>query len=275
VPGQELFKRFVDGDNIKNEARAVEWFRALEKDELAAQLLLLHEGSLELEALGDSLQVGQKCSNGLVEHLGERVFVEKNTFGIDSDSEISSHTITRFDQREAARLSLDTVDDPKKMRKVTVVGQAGIDGGLAYTLQELLWRGEAVMRVGYKDRKTYLFLSDEDGEYKVWETVSSEWPRSRLAGDKRTYALIDPPEKEEYIDSAGCHVIRWASNNAWKHYWNWDEDGSLLLTAMPTEAEVLVMIPYLWTDRAPFPGQRFDTAEAKAEEITKWCHLVG
>jgi hypothetical protein len=175
-------------------------------------------------------------------------------------------------------LSLDAVDNPKKMRKVTVVGQAGIGktrGGLAYTLQELLWRGEAVMRVGYKDRKTYLFLSDEDGEYKVWETVSSEWPRSRLAGDKRTYALIDPPEKEEYIDSAGCHVIRWASNNAWKHYWNWDEDGSLLLTAMPTEAEVLVMIPYLWTDRTPFPGQHFETAEAKAEEIMKRCHLVG
>jgi hypothetical protein len=103
------------------------------------------------------------------------------------------------------------VGNPYKKRKVTVVGQAGIGktrGGLAYTLQELLWRGEAVMRVGYKDEVTYLFLPGKDGVYKVWRTASSEWSRSRLAADKRTYALIDPPERDEYNDSARCHVIK-------------------------------------------------------------------
>jgi hypothetical protein len=43
---------------------------------------------------------------------------------------------------------------------------------------------------------------------------------------------------------------------------------------MPTEAELLVMIPHLWTNRTPFPDQHLDTAEAKAEEFMKRCHLI-
>jgi hypothetical protein len=46
-------------------------------DDYAAKLLVLHEGALELEVLGDSrpdsVQVGQKSSNGLVEYVGEGV----------------------------------------------------------------------------------------------------------------------------------------------------------------------------------------------------------
>jgi hypothetical protein len=162
---------------------------------------------------------------------------------------------------------------------VTCVGQAGTGktrGGLAYTLQELLWRGDAVMRVGYKDRMVFLFLPDEHGVYKVWSTKSSVWSLSRLVDDKRTYALIDPPESGEYIDSARCHVIKWASNNAEKHYLNLYKDGSLLFSAMLSDAEVLAMIPILWDDKlTPFPSQRIDTAEAKQEEIKNRIRLVG
>ena len=172
------------------------------------------------------------------------------------------------------------MDDPRNKRKVTCVGQAGIGktrGGLAYNLQLLLWCGEAVMRVGYKNDKAFLFLPDEHGVYKVWRTDSSAWSLSELAKDARTYALIDPPEAvgAVYKDSADCHVIKYASNNAAKHYKNWRKDGMLLFTDMPSEAEVLVVIPYLWTEDTPFPSQHFDTDEAKEKEITKRCQLIG
>ncbi|MDE0896910.1 MAG: hypothetical protein OSB10_10045, partial [Planctomycetota bacterium] len=286
VAGQELYKRFVkDGEEIDKELEnypTVRWFRAAEMDAFPAELLELHEGSLELEERGATtgLQVGENSSNGRVEHIGESVFVEKNTIAIDPDSKVSLPTITRLDQRETARLAVTTVDDPRNPPKVTCVGQAGIGktrGGLAYNLQLLLWRGEAVMRVGYKDEMVFLFLPDEDGVYKVWRTDSSAWSISVLAKDARTYALIDPPEAvgAAYKDSARCHVIKWASNNAAKHYKNWEKDGMLLFTDMPSEAEVLVMIPYLWTEDTPFPSQHFDTDEAKEKEITKRCQLIG
>ena len=273
MAGQELSTRFVkDGEEITNEVPAVYWIRDQQMDAYANELLVLHGGSLELEdrRATTGLQVGEKSSNGRVEHIGEGVFVERNTIAIDPNSKVSLPTITRPDQRETARLAVSTVDDPRNPPKVTVVGQAGIGktrGGLAYNLQLLLWRGEAVMRVGYKDKMTFLFLPDEDGVYKVWQTNSSTWSLSQLAADARTYALIDPPEAAGavYDDSASCHVIKYASNNAAKHYKNWEKDGMLLLTAMPSEAEVLVMTPILWTERTAFPGQSHDTANSSGD----------
>jgi hypothetical protein len=258
---------------------------------LATELLALHQGSLELEALGGQLTLNQTSTSGKVKHVGEGVFVEQNTIAIDPDSAKSSpyccRTITRRDQREVARLAIETVDNPVNFPKVTCVGQAGTGktrGALAYTLQELLWRGEAVMRVGYKDTMVYLFLPDETGKYKVWSTTTTHWPDSQLARDKRTYALIDPPEKAggSYLDTALCKLIKYASNNAEKHYRNWAKDGMLLLTAMPTLAEMLVMVPYLWDEElTPLPEQLrnsdlpFGTDAAKAAEITRRCKLVG
>ena len=283
MAGQELSARFVKDDEINKEhERTVVWYRDQQMDAYANELLVLHGGSLELEdrRATTSLQVGEKSSNGRVEHIGEGVFVERNTSSIDPDSKVSLPTITRPDQRETARLAVSTVDDPRNPPKVTVVGQAGIGktrGGLAYNLQLLLWRGEAVMRVGYKDEKTFLFLPDKHGLYKVWRTDSSTCSLSELAKDARTYVLIDPPEAvgAVYKDSASCHVIKYASNNAAKHYKNWWKDGMLLFTDMPSEAEVLVMIPYLWTEDTPFPSQCIDTAQAKEEEIRKRCQLIG
>ena len=282
IAGQEVGKQFISGDEIdqKLENPTVRWFRAPGMDAFAAELLELHEGSLELEALGGNLQVGQKSTNGLVEHVGEGVYVEQSTIPVDHDSEGSPRTITRPDQRETARLALCRVNEvgPGSRRKVTVVGQAGIGktrGGLAYTLQELLWRGEAVLRVGYKNKQALLFLPGQHGAYKVWEADSSVWSSSRLAANAQVYALIDPPEKGEYKDSANSRVVKWASNNSKMHYHNWAKDGKLLLTAMPSEAQVLAMVPTLWNQQTPFLGQRFDTAEAQAEEIKKRCSLVG
>ena len=129
---------------------------------------------------------------------------------------------------------------------------------------------EAVMRVGYKDEMVFLFLPDEDGVYKVWRTGSSTWSDSELAADARTYALIDPPEAAGavYDDSASCHVIKYASNNAAKHYKNWEKDGMLLMMAMPSQAEALAMIPILWTERTPLPLHDTAKADEKMVEIT-------
>ena len=161
--GQALAKRFTNGGLITNEARAVEWFRATEMDNYAAELLTQHEGSLELERLseeldarGANLSTGTVSSNGAIEHIGEGVHLgrtdrTKVVTQIDPDSQENLHTITRVDQRVTARLAIATVDVPDTKRRVTVVGQPGIGktrGGLAYTLQLLLWRGEAVIRAG-------------------------------------------------------------------------------------------------------------------------------
>ena len=280
IAGQEVGKHFISGDEIdqKLENPTVRWFRAPGMDAFAAELLELHEGSLELEALGGNLQVGQKSTNGLVEHVGEGVYVEQSAIPVDTDSKRSLPTITRPDQRETARLALCLVDDLHSQGKVTVVGQAGIGktrGGLAYTLQELLWRGEAVLRVGYKNEQAFLFLPGQHGAYKVWRADSSVWSSSELAANALVYALIDPPEEGAYKDRANSRVVKWASNNSKRHYHNWAKDGKLLLTAMPSEAQVLAMVPTLWNQQTPFPGQRFDTAEAQAEEIKKRCSLVG
>ena len=262
-------------------------------DAYAAELLNHHQGSLELEELdarGANLPPGAMSSNGAIEHIGEGVQVgrtdrTKVDKQIDPDSLRTPHTITRVDQRATARLAVKTVDDPRNFPKVTVVGQAGIGktrGGLAYTLQLLLWRGEVVIRAGYKDNKGYMFVPDAEGKYRVWRTKASSWADSELAADIRAYALIDPSESGPYADVAACHVIKWASNNAPKHYPNWSKDGHLLVAAMSTLEEVLVMVPFLWDDSAtPYPHQlagdpeRFDSLEARREEIKKRCELAG
>ena len=129
-------------------------------------------------------------------------------------------------------LAIETIANPRNFSRVTVIGQPGIGktrGGLNYALGELLWRGEAVLRVGHKDGKAYLFLPDENGEHRVWVTTAEDWNRSRVAADKRAYALIDSPEIGPYTDRAACHVIKFASNNAKNHYHDFHKDGHVLL----------------------------------------------
>ena len=263
-------------------------------DACAAELLNHHQGSLELEELdarGANLPPGAMSSNGAIEHIGEGVQVgrtdrTKVDKQIDPDSLRTPHTITRVDQRATARLAVKTVDDPINFPRVTVIGQPGIGktrGGLTYVLEELLWRGEAVLRVGHKDAKAYLFLPDENGKYRVWRTSADDWNRSEVAADRGAYALIDPPEIGVYADAAACHVIKFASNNAKKHYENYSKYGHMLVSALATIAEVLVMVPILWNgETTPHPDQvagndsdPFVSLEAKQDEIKKRCELAG
>ena len=148
-------------------------------------------------------------------------------------------------------------------------------------MQELLWRGEAVLRAGHKDNLAYLFLPDKNGEYRVWKTDADLCGRSRLAADKRAYALIDPPESGPCRDAAACHIVKFASDNAKKHHENHNKESHLLVLALPTVKEARVIVPTLWNDKTPFPHQvadnadRFDTPEAKLEEMNLRFELAG
>ncbi|KAJ1391292.1 hypothetical protein B484DRAFT_408777, partial [Ochromonadaceae sp. CCMP2298] len=280
VAGLELSARFVDSDEINRQYDYdTTWYHAEDMEAYAAELINLHRDSLEMEQLLVTGAVPAKSSNGLVEHLGIGVLMERNTIPVDLDSRKNNpQTITRPEMRSFGRLCIDTV---VKELKVVGVDQSGIGktrGTLTYTLQELLWRGEAVMRVGYKNMKTYLFLPAADGTYKVWRTHSETWRKSELAKDERVFALIDPPEQNggNYKDSADCHVIKFASNNSERHYHNFHKDGLLLITAMPTEDEVVAMIPVLWSNKiSPTSGKQFDTDESKVDEIKQRMKFVG
>lgn len=103
--GQALATTYVDGERIRRENGKndrVVWGRDEHMDLYAAELLELHAGSLELEVQGDELQVGARSANGLVQHIGQGVFVEHNTMGIDTDSDYNSKTITRKGTRAVA-----------------------------------------------------------------------------------------------------------------------------------------------------------------------------
>jgi hypothetical protein len=177
-----------------------------------------------------------------------------------------------------ARLAIAAVRDPNSKPKVVVVGQPGIGktrGGLAYTLQELLAQGEAVMRVGYKTNEVHLFLPQGDGKrYTAWQCPASQWSESDIVRESDLYVLIDPPEEGSYTDRAPCFVIKYASNNV-KHYHNLHKDGTLLITATPTEEELLAMLPELWSKASILPWQQLNTLEEQQAEVRKRARLVG
>lgn len=61
-------------------------------------------------------------------------------------------------------------DQLKKITRVAVIGHPGIGktrGSLTYTLQILLSRDEAVLRVRYNQILVCAFLSNEKGRYEV------------------------------------------------------------------------------------------------------------
>ena len=148
-------------------------------------------------------------------------------------------------------------------------------GGLAYTLQELLSRGEAVVRVGYKTNQAHLFLPGKEcGEYSVWQGKAADWSRSLVVAQPDLFVLIDPPESGDCNDSAPCLVIKYASNNQ-KHYHNLHKDGALLVTGAPTEDELVAMMPELWGAESAFRWQRFRSLQDTEAEVRKRARIVG
>jgi len=259
----------------------VSWSRDPERDAYANEQLAMHMACVKLEeAMSVSAQrsLAAKLSCGKVVHLGEAVIVQRGVHAIDADSRLHSSTITRREQRYMAQLAIAAVSDPTSKPKVVVVGQPGIGktrGGLTYTLQLLLAQGEAVMRVSYKTNEVHLFLPHgPNRSYTVWRSTASQWSESMLLQAHNLYALIDPPEDGPYSDAAPCFVIKYASNNV-KHYRNVHKDGTLLITATPTEEEMSAMLPELWNEASALPGQELHTLEEQQAEMLKRAQLVG
>jgi hypothetical protein len=295
--GQQLSQNFsTKGDDVLD---VVQWQRSTDMEKLAMECIDLHQCSLTLDqmALGEEeLDIGEKisvtCSDGnhhtrTVKHLGQGVYVQNNTLGVDIDSTKNSTTITTIEMRKFAIMSLG----PLLLEKGLVVGtgQPRIGktrGIMAYTLQELLWRGEAVMRVGYKDSISYLFLPQSDRSYKVWEANAQGWNQSRLVKKSTMFVLLDPPESPNYERAARCLRIEYCSNNEERHTKNVYKDGALRITNMPCLDEILCMATVLWDDkvspinmRAPTGEnilvQRFHSNEEREQELYRRCTLVG
>jgi len=249
--GRDLYDRLVDSKKGQLNDGDVRWTRAFDMDKYAAELIRAHEGSNELELLyaaqGDALPVGEESKNGAFEHLGAGVFLEKDTPGIDPDSrdddidpdsrDDDARTITRAELRTVTREALESFEPARNRRKiasfVVVAGHPGTGktrGGLTYALQELLWRGEAVLRVGYKDGHAYAFLPNKNGVYEMWRAAVGAWERPEIADHLGAFSLVDPPERGTYVDAAPCNVLKFVSNNAGLHYRNVLNDGVLVLT---------------------------------------------
>ena len=139
--GQELAEEYVDGERIVQEYR-IKWRRDKRMELYAAELLELHAGSLELEAQGDTLDVGARSSTGLVEHVGHGVFVEHNTTGVDADSDKNYETITLKETRDVVRYVLDRTGHIR----VAVVGNPGTGKTRVHTAGSAVVRGDGDAR---------------------------------------------------------------------------------------------------------------------------------
>lgn len=152
-----------------------------------------------------------------------------------------------------------------------------------YAIQALLYQGAAVLYVGYKSEEMLLFLPGEDGKYRVWRTLSAMFSNTMLKLDSRVVAVIDPPERGAYSARAACRVVMFASNNAKKHFENWEKDGVLLVTSMPLKWEVLAMVIFLWNEVSTpsmwsshwWQVGKINSLEEKIGEIEKRIDLVG
>ena len=217
---------------------------------------------------------------GVAKHLGEGVIVQTNSYAIDADSSTSHKkklTITRVEQRSAARLCIRAM---LTYNIIVLIGQPGggkTRGTLAFMLQELLACGAAVIRVDNKQDQAFLFLPS-GGRYKVYFTAASMVAMSGMRGS-RAIKLIDPPELAgNYHVDVTPPGIKVASNNYHKHYQNVNKDGALLVTSIPTEAEVMAMVDALWSPKTLLSGQHaadFEDADKKRDEIKRRAAIVG
>ena len=153
--------------------------------------------------------------------------------------------------RRFSRLCLSKFAEKKL---VIGTGQPGIGktrGALYFSLKTLLWHGFVVLRVSYNSGLVHLFLPDRHGVYHVWEGSAFEWMMSTVASKpKGVFALIDPPEHPNYVRSARCNVLEFASNHQERHLKNADKDGLIRIMKMPSVSEILCLEPLLWTSES-------------------------
>ena len=175
---KDIFRtRLVDAQKAFNNAQATvashltassgngnEWIRVEQMDAYPTELLKAKWATDKLDKRWKkkgALSVGRKSRCGSVEHLGEGVYLARNTPAIDPDSALNPVTLTRKESRSIARAAVNAVlDHHRSKSKVVVVGQPGIGktrGCLTAIIQELLSRGHDVLRVGFKNGAVYWF----------------------------------------------------------------------------------------------------------------------
>lgn len=225
----------------------------------------------------DERDAGQESHQ--VKHLGHPLYVQNTPYALNSDAEkYIPATITRRGSRSVVEHALSALESEFR---VCVTGQPRIGktrGPMMYALQKLLHLKAAVMYVGYKSIEAVLFLPDENGTYRAWTSTASSFVSSWSTFDERLVALIDPPEQGDCTRAGGCRILKFVPNIAEKYYWNWEKDGILLVTSMPSEEELLAMTEVLWPDeRTPFQWDMGKTLsdKEKKEEIRKRMKLVG
>ena len=270
-----------------NNGNGNEWIRVEQMDAYPTELLKAKHATDKLDKRWKkkgALSVGRKSRSGSVEHLGEGVYLARNTPAIDPDSALNPVTLTRKESRSIARAAVNAVlDHHRSKSKVVVVGQPGIGktrGCLTAIIQELLSRGHDVLRVGLKNGSVYWFKPRPGNPitYTVWECTKSiyEWNKTAVARRENTVAVIDPPEEGGYTDKGRCKIIKVASNNSKRHFHNIHKDGVLLVTAMPTAAETAAATAFLWNGTTARPGAPKDPPfKDKVVEIRLRAKLVG
>eukprot|EP00177_Eucheuma_denticulatum_P000138 GFKZ01000240.1.p3 GENE.GFKZ01000240.1~~GFKZ01000240.1.p3 ORF type:complete len:112 (+),score=10.85 GFKZ01000240.1:112-447(+) len=80
-------------------------------------------------------------------------------------------------------------------------------------IQCLLHRQAAVLYAGHKLRKILLFLSTENGNYRVWSGSTDKFGESRFILEPRVVAITDPREEGPYSSMGECRVLKFVSNN--------------------------------------------------------------
>lgn len=251
---------------------------AREELESAAQEMVELYGELQESLKNQGCKDAPQKENPRAGHLGYGVYVQRNEYGIDRDSnENSPVTITRQESRSAVKHALDAL---QTRFAVCVTGQTGIGktrGCMMHAIQALLFQAAAVLYVGYKSQEILLFLPGEDGKYQVWWTYSDDFKKTLLKHDKRVVAVIDPPGKGPYLSEAACRVLKFVSNNAEIHFQNWEKDGIILVISMPIKKEVIAMTSVLWDKRTPHSWQarKEMSVEEKEVEVEKRVNLVG
>lgn len=94
----------------------------------------------------------------------------------------------------------------------------------------------------------FLSLPGEEGIYRVWTKVASNFKKIVLNSNRRVAAGINPSEKGSYSTGGIWILLMFASNNDENHFDNFEMDGILPVTSMPSVKEAVLMTQGLWED---------------------------
>jgi hypothetical protein len=214
-----------------------------------------------------------------VEHLGRGVFVQRLTVGLVDDLAVSTPSvITRRETHDVSRALISSLFWNPGMRESAVTGNPGIGksrGILTHVLQQLLAARACVVLLAYKRNTAFLFVPMGETDWVVRTTTTETADIKDILRIRQVVALIDPPERREFVRDAKCFRLLFASTNAERYFRNFSKTSHLLYTSMLSEEELRAVTSELWTERTAGPNQAFSTLQEKQDEIVRRASLVG